>query len=328
MTVLVTGGAGFLGAHLVRSLRECRHDVIVLDDLSGGVRENVPDDVPLVVGDICDAELVGRLFREHRFDVVYHLAAYAAEGLSHFIRRYNYTNNVVGSVTLINEAIRHKTRRFVFTSSIAVYGTGELPLRESHTPRPEDPYGIAKLAVEQDLAAAFHQFGLEYTIFRPHNLYGAYQSMRDRYRNVVGIFLNQAMAGKPLTVFGDGKQTRAFTYVRDIIGSIAESAWSVEARNVVLNVGGDEAYEVGELARAVIEVTGKQLEIVHLPPRNEVVHAHSDHTRFREVLGTTQQTSLLDGLARTWEWAQTVGPTETPPFTSIELEEGLPPSWK
>jgi len=328
MTVLVTGGAGFLGAHLVRSLRERRHEVVVLDDLSGGVRENVPEDVPLVVGDICDAALVGRLFDEHRFDVVYHLAAYAAEGLSHFIRRYNYTNNVVGSVTLINEAIRRKTRRFVFTSSIAVYGTGELPLRESHTPRPEDPYGIAKLAVEQDLAAAFHQFGLEYTIFRPHNLYGAYQSMRDRYRNVVGIFLNQAMAGKPLTIFGDGKQTRAFTYVRDIIGAMAESAWSVEARNVVLNVGGDQTYEVGELARAVIEVTGKPLEIVHLPERNEVVHAHSDHTRFREVLGTTPQTLLTEGLARTWEWAQTVGPTETPPFTAIELEEGLPPSWK
>ena len=328
MAVLVTGGAGFLGAHLVRALRERRHEVVVLDDLSGGVRENVPNDVPLVVGDICDEALVSRVFEEHGVDVVFHLAAYAAEGLSHFIRRYNYTNNVVGSVTLVNEAIRRKVKRFVFTSSIAVYGTGELPLRESHTPRPEDPYGIAKLAVEQDLAAAFHQFGLEYTIFRPHNLYGPFQSMRDRYRNVVGIFLNQAMAGKPLTVFGDGKQTRAFTYVGDVVGAMAESAWTPAARNVVLNVGGDAAYEVAELARAVIAVTGKPLDVQHLPPRNEVVHAHSDHTRFREVLGTTAQTSLEDGLARTWAWAKALGPTETAPFAAIEIEAGLPPSWR
>jgi UDP-glucose 4-epimerase len=328
MSVLVTGGAGFLGAHLVRALRERRHDVVVLDDLSGGLRENVPSDVPLVVGDICDAALVARVFAEHRVETVFHLAAYAAEGLSHFIRRYNYTNNVVGSVTLVNEAIRQKVRRFVFTSSIAVYGTGELPLRETHTPRPEDPYGIAKLAVEQDLAAAFHQFGLEYTIFRPHNLYGPFQSMRDRYRNVVGIFLNQAMKGAPLTIFGDGKQTRAFTYAGDVIGAMADSAWSSAARNVVLNVGGDRAYEVGELARAVLTVTGKKLEIRHLPPRNEVVHAHSDHARFREVLGAVPDTELLEGLARTWAWAKDVGPTETLPFAAIELTDGLPPSWR
>lgn len=300
----------------------------MLDDLSGGVRENVPPEVPLVVGDICDVAVVERVFHEHDVDVVFHLAAYAAEGLSHFIRRYNYTNNVVGSVTLINEAIRRKVRRFVFTSSIAVYGTGELPLRESHTPRPEDPYGIAKLAVEQDLAAAFRQFGLEYTIFRPHNLYGPFQSMRDRYRNVVGIFFNQSMAGRPLTIFGDGKQTRAFTYAGDVVGAMAESAWSDAARNVVLNVGGDRAYEIGELARAVCAVTGQDLAVQHLPARHEVVHAHSDHTRFREVLGETPQTTLEDGLAQTWAWAKDLGPSVTPPFAAIELDEGLPPSWR
>lgn len=333
MSVLVTGGAGFLGAHVVRALIARGHDVVVLDDLSGGVRENLPrspggGSVPLVVGDIADVALVARVFREHRVEVVFHLAAYAAEGLSHFIRRYNYANNVVGSVTLINEAIRCKVKRFVFTSSIAVYGTGELPLRESHVARPEDPYGIAKLAVEQDLAAAFHQFGLPYTIFRPHNLYGPYQSMRDRYRNVVGIFLNQAMAECPLTIFGDGQQTRAFTYVGDVAGKIAESAWVDAARNTVLNVGGDRTYTIAELAGCVREVTGRSLEVRHVPARNEVVHAHSDHTRFREVLGAIEETSLRDGLRTTWAWAKEVGPTVTPPFAAIEIEEGLPPSWR
>lgn len=328
MSVLVTGGAGFLGAHVVRALRSRGERVVVLDDLSGGDRQNVPEDVPLVVGDIGDPKIVASVFGDHEVTVVFHLAAYAAEGLSHFIRRHNYLNNVVGSMTLINEAIRRKVRRFVFTSSIAVYGTGELPLRESHVARPEDPYGIAKLAVEQDLMAAFHQFGLEHTIFRPHNLYGPYQSMRDRYRNVVGIFLNQAMSGAPLSIFGDGTQTRAFTYVGDVAGRMAESAWSDRARNVVLNVGGDRVYSVNELARAVVEVTGKALDVRHLPARHEVSHAYSDHSRFREVLGDVPETGLVDGLRETWAWAQKLGPSVTPPFAAIELEEGLPPSWR
>ncbi len=328
MSVLVTGGAGFLGSHLVRALMAQGRDVVVLDDLSGGLEQNVPAGVPLVVGDIGDVALVQRLFAEHRFEVVFHLAAYAAEGLSHFIRRHNYTNNVVGSVTLINEAVRHRVQRFVFTSSIAVYGTGELPLRESHVPSPEDPYGIAKLAVELDLKAAFHQFGLPYTIFRPHNLYGPYQSMRDRYRNVVGIFLNQAMAQQPLSVFGDGEQTRAFTYASDVAPRMAASAWSDAARNTVLNVGGDATYTINELARAVIDVTGADLAIRHLPARNEVTHAHSDHTLMNRVLGEGPSTDLREGLALTWAWAKDIGPSATPPFAAIELEQGLPPSWK
>jgi UDP-glucose 4-epimerase len=328
MSVLVTGGAGFLGGHLARALRDAGREVVVLDDLSGGLRQNVPEGVELVTGNVCDEALVGRLFSERRFEVVFHLAAYAAEGLSHFIRRFNYTNNVVGSVTLINEAVRHGVKRFVFTSSIAVYGAGELPLRECHVPRPEDPYGIAKLAVEQDLAAAHRQFGLEYTIFRPHNLYGELQSMRDRYRNVVGIFLNQAMQGRPLTIFGDGRQTRAFTYVGDVIPAMAASGWHEGARNQVFNAGGDRAYEVAELARAVLEVTGAEVDVQHLPARNEVAHAYSDHSRLYEVFGRPDETPLELGLARTWAWAQGVGPSETPPFAAIELEDGLPPSWR
>ena len=328
MTVLVTGGAGFLGAHLVRALLAQGREVVVLDDLSGGLRQNVPAEVPLHVGDITDPAAVARVFSEHRIEVVFHLAAYAAEGLSHFIRRHNYTNNVVGSMTLINEAVRHEVERFVFTSSIAVYGTGELPLRESHVPRPEDPYGIAKLAVELDLAAAFPQFGLPYTIFRPHNLYGPFQSMRDRYRNVVGIFLNQALSGQPLTIFGDGLQSRAFTYVEDVAPAMARSAWTEGARNATLNVGGDHESTVLELARTVVAVTGLPLAIRHLPARNEVVHAHSDHRRFREVFGQPPSTGLKEGLARTWAWAEAQGPSATPPFSAIELDKGLPPSWR
>lgn len=325
---LVTGGAGFIGAHLVKELCDMGHEVVVLDDLSGGFRDNVDTRATFVEGSITDNSLVERLFENHKFEYVYHLAAYAAEGLSHFIRRYNYTNNLIGSVNLINQAILHNSKRFVFTSSIAVYGNGELPLRESQKPTPEDPYGVAKLAVEQDLKTAHEMFGLDYTIFRPHNVYGEYQNIGDRYRNVVGIFMNQIMQQKPLTVFGDGQQTRAFSYVGDIIPSIARSVQIDGSKNEIFNIGGDHVYSVNQLAEVVMKVTGARLDIRHLPPRNEVQHAYSDHEKSYSVFGRTASTKLEDGVAKMWAWAEKVGARKTKPFAKIEIERGLPAIWK
>ena len=161
---LVTGGAGFIGAHVTRELLKQGDSVVVLDDLSGGFVENVPDDATFVEGSILDHDLVNRLFDEHRFEHVFHLAAYAAEGLSHFIKRFNYQNNLIGSVNLINASVNFDVRCFVFTSSIAVYGSGQLPMTEDTAPVPEDPYGIAKLAVEQELKATKEDdgFGLHH----------------------------------------------------------------------------------------------------------------------------------------------------------------------
>ncbi|MGH7129211.1 MAG: NAD-dependent epimerase/dehydratase family protein, partial [Planctomycetaceae bacterium] len=262
---LVTGGAGFIGSHVARHCLELGHDVVVLDDLSGGYRGNVPDGAAFVPGSVTDADLVAELFRRHEFDFVYHLAAYAAEGLSHFIRRFNYTNNVLGSVNLINASVRHEVRRFVFTSSIAVYGTNQLPMHEALTPEPEDPYGIAKYAVELDLRAAARMFGLEYTIFRPHNVYGEHQNIADRYRNVVGIFMNQLMRNEPMTVFGNGDQTRAFSHVGDVAPIIARSAPTDEARNETFNIGADTPCSVRRLAEEVAGAFGRAPDIRHLP---------------------------------------------------------------
>ena len=181
------------------------HDVVVLDDLSGGFQENVPAKATFVQGSVMDHELIDRLFDRHSFDYVYHLAAYAAEGLSHFIKRFNYNNNLIGSVNLINASINHKVKCFVFTSSIAVYGAGQSPMSEDMIPVPEDSYGISKLAVEQELRVSHEMFGLDYVVFRPHNVYGERQNIGDRYRNVVGIFMNQLLRGEPMTIFGDGR---------------------------------------------------------------------------------------------------------------------------
>lgn len=209
MRCLVTGGAGFMGSHLARDLSIIGYEVIVLDDLSGGFVKNVPDGVTFIKGSVNESKLLEELFKKYNFDYVFHLAAYAAEGLSHFIRHFNYENNLIGSVNLINLSIKHKVKCFVFTSSIAVYGENQLPMTEDTMPHPEDPYGISKYAVELDLQAANKMFGLNYIIFRPHNVYGEKQNIWDKYRNVIGIFMNCIIKKQPQPIFGDGTQKRA-----------------------------------------------------------------------------------------------------------------------
>lgn len=326
---LVTGGAGFIGAHVAAHLLAQGRQVLVLDDLSGGFAENLPPEVPLITGSVTDVELLDRIFTEHKIEHIYHLAAYAAEGLSHFIRRFNYDNNVIGSINLINCAVKHKVKCFVFTSSIAVYGAGQCPLKESAPPQPEDPYGIAKYAVELDLKAAHEMFGLNYVVFRPHNVYGEFQNLGDRYRNVIGIFMNQLMQGIPLTIFGDGSQTRAFSYVGDVAPHIADCVRIPNALNQVFNLGADQDYSVKELAETVSEVMGMAGTLQFLPARNEVLHAYSDHTKAKEVFGIKDSdfVSLRDGLERMANWAKGAGIRVGKPFSNIELLEGLPPSW-
>ena len=220
---LVTGAAGFIGSHVADGCLELGMEVVATDDLSGGFRENVPDGAQWIEGDLRDAAFVASLWDGGQFDYVYHLGAYAAEGLSHFIRAFNYRTNLEASVNLINQAVLGEAERFVFTSSIAVYGAGQLPMSESMVPQPEDPYGISKYAVELDLAAAHNMFDLDYTVFRPHNVYGERQNIADRYRNVIGIFMNNVLQEKPMPVFGDGLQTRAFSHVVDVAPVISRS---------------------------------------------------------------------------------------------------------
>lgn len=324
---LVTGGAGFIGAHVTNELLKMGHTVVVLDDLSGGFRENVHPKAEFVEGSITDPALLEKLFNQYAFDYVYHLAAYAAEGLSHFIKRFNYNNNLIGSVNLINEAVKHKIKCFVFTSSIAVYGKGQLPMREDMVPLPEDPYGISKLAVEQDLKCTHEMFGLNYIIFRPHNVYGEYQNLGDKYRNVVGIFMNQLMQNKPLTIFGDGKQTRAFSYIGDVAPYIAKSVEVKEAYNKIFNVGADDEFTVNQLAETVCDVLGTKGDVRHVEARNEVMHAYADHSLVQKIFAIKGHTSLKEGLQKMADWAKTAGIRKSQKFKGIEITEKLPPLW-
>jgi UDP-glucose 4-epimerase len=324
---LVTGGAGFMGSHVVEQLLNDGHEVVVLDDLSGGFLDNIPEGAIFVKGSILDVNLIDRLFKEHRFNYVYHLAAYAAEGLSHFIKRFNYNNNLIGSVNLINASINYGVNCFVFTSSIAVYGAGQSPMKEEMVPIPEDSYGIAKLAVEQELKVTHEMFGLDYIVFRPHNVYGERQNIGDRYRNVVGIFMNQILRREPLTVFGDGTQVRAFTHIDDVAPIIAKSVDVPAARNQTFNVGADVPYTVNELASVVSDAMGAECKVIHLDPRNEVKVAFSDHSKVQRTFSSTPKVSLPAGVRVMADWVKTHGSRESSIFEEIEVSKHMPASW-
>ena len=327
-TALVTGGAGFIGSHVVDHLiDELGFDVVVLDDLSGGFKENVNPRARFVQGSIVDYRLVTSLFDAYRFDYVYHLAAYAAEGLSHFIKRFNYTNNLMGSINLINASVNHNVKCFTFTSSIAVYGTNQLPMREDLTPLPEDSYGIAKCAVELELKASHELFGLDYVVFRPHNVYGERQNLGDKYRNVLGIFMNRLMQGESLPIFGDGEQRRAFTYIKDITPAIARSPLEPAARNQIFNVGSDQHYSVNELALEVIAAMDMPGRLEHREARNEVKLAFSDHSKFHAAFPDGRSTPLSEGIRRMALWAKASGIRQSREFDGIEIHKNLPPAW-
>jgi UDP-glucose 4-epimerase len=328
MSILVTGGAGFIGSHVADHLINQNFDVIILDDLSGGFTENVNKEAKLIKGDICDYELIKKIFNQYQIEYVFHLAAYAAEGLSHFIKRFNYNNNLIGSVNLINQSILHKVKCFVFTSSIAVYGKNQLPMTEETVPMPEDSYGIAKYAVERELDVSHNMFGLNYIIFRPHNVYGEKQNVGDKYRNVIGIFMNQILQNKPLSVFGDGEQSRAFSYIGDVAPVIANSINMKDAYNEVFNVGSDIPYTINQLIEKVKKVMGANPEIKYLEPRNEVVHAYSSHKKIYDFFNVNSRTDLETGLQKMAEWVKKHGAKKTKNFDNIEIEENLPRFWK
>lgn len=328
--VLVTGAAGFIGSHVAAYASDVLHmDVIAVDDMSGGFDANISPHVTFVKGDLKDDQFIELLFRQYGpFEHVYHLAAYAAEGMSHFIRKFNYRNNLVTSVALLNEAVRSNVSTFVFTSSIAAYGAAQTPMIETTTPEPEDPYGISKYAFELDLKSAKHMFGLDYIIYRPHNVYGPNQNIYDRYRNVIGIFIQQILSDKPMTIFGDGKQTRAFSYIDDVAPVIAMGPLVKQARNEIFNVGADQPYTLNELADTVAKHMNVSKNVKYLDARKEVVHAESDHSKVRCIFKLKEPVDLDTGIKHMTEWVMKTGKLFEPvEFDEVEVLRGMPPSW-
>ena len=302
--VLITGIAGLLGANFSRYLLKKGYTVIGIDDLSGGYIENVPSECKFYNFNLTDSKKVNEVFENEKPNYVYHFAAYAAEGLSPFIRNFNYTNNLLASVNVINACINNNTDKLIFTSSMAVYGKGNPPFTESQKPSPEDPYGIAKYAVELDLHVAKMQFGLSYSIVRPHNVVGKYQNIWDKYRNVIGIWIRQAIAGDPLTIFGDGSQTRAFSDI-SFYNKPFEKLMS-QYDGEIFNIGADKPHTINEVSGMVVDVAkkfGLTSSKLHLEPRNEVHTAYCNHDKAKTMLAFSDNTDLAMSIEDMFRWA-------------------------
>jgi UDP-glucose 4-epimerase len=331
MRIVVTGAAGFIGSHVAELLVAEGHSVLGLDDLTGAFRENVPAEVEFEERD-CQLP-VDDLFGRFRPEAVYHLAAYAAEGLSHHIPVFNYSNNIVATANVLSAAYRCQAKHFVFTSSIAAYGHphGVEAFDENSPCNPCDPYGIAKLACEYHIRA-FHDYfgGPNYTIFRPHNVFGPRQNISDPYRNVVAIFLRCALQGQPMPLFGDGLQTRSFSYIDTVSKCIADAPFASAARNETFNVGGDEPMAVKELAKQIAIEMGVPENIKFLPPRKEVMHAHCSHKKVRDAFpkAYVNPINIVSGLKLMAAFVKSnpvPHATECP--SAIEIADLLPPSW-
>lgn len=305
MKIFVTGCAGLLGANYTRHLLSNGHQVIGIDNLSGGYKAFLPkrENFKFVKFDLERRKKVVELFEEHKPDVLLHFAAYAAEGLSPFIRNFNYRNNIICSANLINECITHNTK-FIFTSSMAVYGEQQPPFTEDKRPQPIDPYGIAKYAVECDLKLAHEQFGLRYNIVRPHNVLGIYQNIWDKYRNVIGIFIRKTLNGEPILVYGDGEQTRAFSDIKYYMEPFDKLLTDYDGE--IFNIGADKHFTLNEVAEAVQKIGkkyGYDVPIEHGEPRHEVKHAYCDHTKAKTVLEFKDETNLDELIESMFVWA-------------------------
>lgn len=302
MRVLVTGVAGLIGSRFSDWLIDNVPNVHVIgvDDLSGGYIENVNPKVEFYKLDASKDDLTP-LFKDG-VDYVYHFAAYAAECLSPFIREFNYVNNLVATTRVVNCCINYDVKRLVFTSTMGVYGHGNPPFDESHQQRPIDPYGVAKFSCEQDIQIAGDQHGLDWCIIRPHNVYGMKQNIWDKYRNVLGIWMYQHLNGEPMTIFGDGEQVRAFSYIDDCLEPLWKAATLEQASKQIINLGGTVQTSIKEANNILREVIGGG-EVVHLEPRVEVKIAHPTYQKSVDILGYQDKTTMKEGLTAMWNWA-------------------------
>lgn len=328
MKILITGIAGLLGSNLADYLINKKNEVIGIDDLSGGYIENINPNVEnYKINLVYDVKSLNEIFSKHNIDYVFHFAAYAAEGLSPFIRNYNYNNNLVATSNIVNCCINHNVKRLIFTSTMAVYGENKTPFDESYGPNPIDPYGIAKYACEMDIKVAGEQHGLDWCIIRPHNVYGKKQNIWDKYRNVLGIWMNQHLNNKSLTIYGDGLQTRAFSYIDDSVEPLWNAAILPEASKQIINLGGIYETSINEACDTLIKVMGGG-EKIYLEQRHEVKHAFSTFQKSVDIIKFKHNTDLEKGLTDMWNWAKTQPRRSQFIWQTYEVEKGIYKFWK
>ena len=327
--ILITGVAGLIGSRFSDWIAENKKDINIIgvDDLSGGYIENINTDKVKFHKLKLGSDDMSKLFEKYKFDYVFHFAAYAAEGLSPFIRKYNYNNNLIATADIINNCIKYSVKRLVFTSTMAVYGKSTPPFDETIIPSPIDPYGIAKYACELDIKCAGEQHGLDWCIIRPHNVYGLKQNIWDKYRNVLGIWMYQHINNMPLTIFGDGLQTRAFSFIDDILPCIWMSATSSKSSKQIINLGGKKHISIKESCEMLIKIMGGG-DIVYKEQRHEVKDAYVTWKKSVDILDYDEKHTFEEGLSIMWNWAKQQPNRKRFVWSEYEIEEGIYSFWK
>lgn len=300
MRILVTGGAGFIGSHLTDRLLAVGHDVRVLDNLSSGTRANLPAHARLnfIHGDIRDVGQVEQAVRG--MDAIFHLAAVASVQASVDDPVATHGANFVGTLNLLEAARRQRVARFIYASSAAVYGDlADLPVREDSFPRPLSPYAADKLAGEYYLAFYARAYGTHATAFRFFNIYGPRQDPSSPYSGVISIFVERARAGQPVTIFGDGKQTRDFVYVADLIEILLRTLADERAVGQSMNVGRGVQCSLLEMLDELERLQGRPIPRRHEPARvGDIRHSCADVAQLRRILAYVPETPIGVGLSR------------------------------
>ena len=329
--VLITGVAGLLGSNMADWILENKEEygVIGVDNLFGGYMENVNKDVIFFQRDL-SKDSIDDIFEKYDVEYVYHMAAYAAEGLSPFMRMFNWQNNSVSTANVINVCIKYNVKRLVYTSSMSVYGHGDMNhnrFDENDQPRPIDPYGISKYACEMDIQVAGVQHGLDWCIIRPHNIYGKKQNIWDKYRNVLGIWMYQILHNEPILIYGDGEQSRAFTYVEDNLEPLWNAAVLDGASKQIINLGGITPYTINDAANILCKIANYD-KIEHREPRYEVKWAIPSYQKSIDILKFEDRISLKDGLADMWKWAKVQEDKPRYKWENYEITNGIYSYWK
>ncbi len=309
--VLVTGGAGFIGSSLVRQLKDLGASVIVVDNLSNGKRENIQDvighRVCLEVADIRDGDRMSAVFAGA--DIVYHLACL---GVRHSIHDpdENQDVNAVASLNLLEIAKARGVGRFVYVSTSEIYGTAKwVPMTEDHPPWPLTVYGSSKLAGECYTRAYYATYGMNTVVVRPFNSFGPRSHHEGDSGEVIPKFMLRCLAGEPMIIFGDGNQTRDFTYVDDTARGILMAGIIEDARGMTFNIGSGKEIAINDLALLVRSIVGKEdAKIIHDIDRpGDVLRLYADVSKANQVFGFAPEIGIADGLRRLLSWYRDCG---------------------
>ena len=326
--ILVTGVAGFLGSHLAEQLANLGHEVVGIDSMIGGYKDNIPKNIKFHNIDCCDFEKVKVVMSN--VEVVYHCAATAHEGLSVFSPFEITKNNYLASVSIFSAAINHKVKRIIFCSSMARYGGQTTPFLESMKATPVDPYAISKVAAEDVLINLCELNNIEWVIAVPHNIIGPRQKYNDPFRNVVSIMINRMLQGKAPIIYGDGEQKRCFSYIDDCLSCLIPMLDQENLNKQIINIGPDEEFvTINQIAEICSNISGANLPPIYKPGRpKEVKHATCSADKARKLLNYKTSVTLKEGIQKTFEYIKKRG---TLPFDyNIEIEinnELTPKTW-